>query len=89
MLTGGDAAAHCLHGVEVRGDCDWTESAGEPALVVSSFWSLASWFFRAANSDAVGGGADAVAAAATDVGAGGGEGGKREERGRFERESSI
>ena len=48
-----------------------------------NFANLANWDFNAANSRAVGGGADA------DEGVGGGAGGKREERGSSESESSI
>ena len=76
------AAAHWRHGVEVRVGCEVrTEPAREPSLVVSSFWSLVSWLFRAAKSNAVGGGADTVAAAATGEGFGK-TGGKRDERGK-------
>ena len=69
-------------------------AAGLLAFAFISFCNLFSSFFKAAKSDAVGGGADAVAAAATDGSGretGEGEGGvaKREERGRSERERSI
>ena len=83
----GEAAAHWRHAVEVRVEGD--------ALVDVSlsmvFCNLANSDFNAANSRAVGEGADAVAgaAAATGEGGGGGAGGKREERGRSERESSF
>ena len=65
------------------------DRAGEVSLLLRAFCNLANWDFNAANSSAVRGGADAVAASATGEGVGGGAGGKREERGRSECESSI
>ena len=88
MLTGGEAAAHCLQAVEVRGDGE-AGGAGLLALALISFCNFVNSRFSAANSRAVGGGADAVAAAATGGEGGGGGGGKSEERGRSESESSI
>ena len=91
VVNGGIAAAHWRQLLEVRvgGGDALVDTAVEVSLSLRVFCNLANWDFNAANSSAVGGGADAVAAAATGEGVGGGAGGKREERGRSESESSI
>ena len=80
MLTGGKAAAHWRQALEVRGTAG-VDAAGLLARALSSFCSLVNSFFSAANSIAVGGGADTVTAAATGELVGK-TGGKRSARGK-------